>query len=76
MALIGPTRNRLIVALRELIADVGLPATLAQAGVQERDLAMLATDAMLQQRLLVNNPRPVEYDDALHIYQAAYGACA
>ena len=33
---------------------------------------MLAEDAMLQQRLLVNNPRDVEYDDALAIYRTAY----
>ncbi|MEP5323877.1 hypothetical protein, partial [Marinobacter alexandrii] len=26
-----------------------------------------------QQRLLVNNPRDVNYDDALGIYRAAYG---
>jgi alcohol dehydrogenase class IV len=63
----------LIAALRQLIDDVALPATLAQAGVKEDDLEMLATDAMLQQRLLVNNPRDVSYDDALAIYRAAYG---
>ena len=33
---------------------------------------MLAEDAMLQQRLLVNNPRDVNYDDALAIYRVAY----
>jgi alcohol dehydrogenase class IV len=66
----------LIAALRQLIADVALPATLQQAGVQEHDLQMLAADAMLQQRLLVNNPRAVAYEDALAIYQAAYGAVA
>ena len=47
-----------------------------KAGVKESDLEMLATDAMLQQRLLVNNPRDVEYADALAIYQAAYGNAA
>jgi alcohol dehydrogenase class IV len=26
----------------------------------------------LQQRLLINNPRPVTQDDALAIYRAAY----
>jgi alcohol dehydrogenase class IV len=62
----------LIEALRTLIDDVSLPATLAQAGVSEEDLEMLAEDAMLQQRLLVNNPRDVAYDDALAIYRAAY----
>ena len=51
----------------------GLPATLAQAGVPGSDLEMLAEDAMLQQRLLVNNPRDVTYADALGIYRAAYG---
>jgi alcohol dehydrogenase len=66
----------LIAALRELIADVALPATLRDAGVKENDLEMLARDAMLQQRLLVNNPRDVSYDDALGIYQSAYGAAA
>ena len=62
----------LVDALRTLIEDVSLPATLAQAGVSEGDLEMLAEDAMLQQRLLVNNPRDVAYDDALAIYRAAY----
>ena len=66
----------LIAALRQLIEDVALPATLQQAGVKQSDLEMLATDAMLQQRLLVNNPRDVTYDDALAIYQAAYGGAA
>ena len=63
----------LIAALRSLIDDVQLPATLQQAGVKETDLKMLAQDAMLQQRLLVNNPRDVDYDDALSVYRAAYG---
>ena len=64
--------SALIKALRELIDDVALPATLQLAGVDETALEMLAEDAMLQQRLLVNNPRDVAYDDALAIYRAAY----
>jgi alcohol dehydrogenase class IV len=56
-----------------LIADLQLPATLADAGVREDSLEQLAEDAMLQQRLLVNNPRDVAYDDALAIYRAAFG---
>jgi len=66
----------LVVALRALINDVQLPATLQAAGVREQDLPMLAEDAMLQQRLLVNNPREVVLADALGIYRAAYGAAA
>lgn len=57
-----------------LIADSGLPATLSEAQVPENDLAMLAADAMQQQRLLVNNPVPVEEADALQLYQTAWGA--
>jgi alcohol dehydrogenase len=66
----------MIASLRELIDDVALPATLRLAGVDEDKLEMLAEDAMLQQRLLVNNPRDVGYEDALAIYRAAYGAAA
>ena len=66
----------LTAALRQLVDDVKLPATLQQAGVKESDLEMLASDAMLQQRLLMNNPREVSYEDALSIYKAAYGGGA
>jgi alcohol dehydrogenase class IV len=62
----------MVKALRELIDDVALPATLEAAGVDEDKLEMLAEDAMLQQRLLVNNPRDVDYEDALGIYRAAF----
>ena len=65
--------SALIAAMRQLIDDLELPATLAAAGVSAADLEMLAKDAMEQQRLLVNNPRDVSYEDALGIYQAAYG---
>jgi len=64
--------DALVVELEAIIADTGLPATLAQASVPESDLAMLAEDAMLQQRLLINNPRDVLLEDALEIYRAAY----
>jgi alcohol dehydrogenase len=66
----------LVAALRALIEAVGLPATLAEAGVPAADLPLLADDAMQQQRLLVNNPREVARDDALAIYRAAHGAAA
>ena len=68
--------SALIAAMRQLIDDLELPATLGAAGVSAADLEMLAQDAMEQQRLLVNNPRDVSYEDALGIYQAAYGEYA
>jgi alcohol dehydrogenase len=45
---------------------------LRDAGVPEDMLPQLAKEAMLQQRLLVNNPREVTEADALAIYRAAY----
>lgn len=58
--------------MNALIKDVELPRTLREMNIAESDLNMLAEDAMLQQRLLVNNPRDVTYEDALAIYQAAF----
>lgn len=59
-------------AMRALVADMPFEQNLKSAGVPEADLDMLAKDAMNVQRLLVNNPRDVGYDDALAIYRAVY----
>jgi alcohol dehydrogenase len=40
--------------------------------IARADLPMLAEEAMLQQRLLINNPREVSLEDALAIYQEAF----
>ena len=61
----------LLDGLAELTAELGLERTLRDVGVREDDLPMLARDAMQVQRLLVNNPRDVTYDDALAIYRQA-----
>lgn len=55
-----------------LASDLGLPTRLRDAGVTEGSLPELAAAAMLQQRLLINNPRDVLEQDALAIYQQAY----
>lgn len=59
-----------IAAIERLIDEVELPKTLREMNIAESDLAMLADDAMLQTRLLVNNPREVTREDALAIYSA------
>ncbi len=59
-------------ALQTVIHAIKLPSRLRQVNVPESDLLMLAKDAMLQQRLLINNPRELSEADALAIYQAAY----
>lgn len=61
-----------VAAIAERVAAMPYAQSLRDAGVKEADLPMLAADAMKVQRLLVNNPRDVAYDDALALYQAAY----
>jgi len=51
-----------------LLNDLGLERTLRDVGVTADHLPLLATEAMAVQRLLVNNPRDVTYDDVLAIY--------
>jgi alcohol dehydrogenase class IV len=55
-----------------LAADLGLQTTLREMNIPESDLPKLAEDSMLQQRLLINNPRELDLEDALGIYQQAY----
>ncbi|MBT8114096.1 MAG: iron-containing alcohol dehydrogenase, partial [Arenicella sp.] len=55
-----------------LAADLGLQTTLRQMDIAESALQDLAEQAMLQQRLLINNPREVTLDDALQIYRQAF----
>jgi len=62
----------LISALEQLMADVKLETRLIQVGIEEEALPRLAEAAMLQTRLLGNNPRDVCYEDALQIYRDAW----
>lgn len=59
-------------AMRDLVAAMPMEQRLEQVGVRRDDLPMLAADAMKVQRLLINNPREVTYDDALALYRQAY----
>lgn len=59
-------------AMHELVLDLGIETRLRDLGVSESDLPMLARDAMKVERLLVNNPRDVTYDDALALYTEAF----
>ena len=63
----------LIEHIESLIQRLLLPSTLKEMKIEKAQLPMLAKDAMLQTRLLVNNPKDVSYEDVLAIYQAAYG---
>lgn len=61
----------LIAAVETLAAQVGIATKLREVGITEADLDRLADDAMLQTRLLVNNPRELQRADARAIYAAA-----
>jgi alcohol dehydrogenase class IV len=56
----------------QLAADLGLPTRLRDMNITEEALARLAEQALLQQRILANNPRAVSLEDALDIYRQAW----
>jgi len=58
--------------LERLADDAGAPRRLRDIGIAADALDRLADAAMLQTRLLVNNPRPVTRDDARMIYEQAW----
>lgn len=61
-----------IARLAELCEDLGLETQLRQVEIAREDLPHMASEAMKQTRLLVNNPRPVDEVAALAIYKAAW----
>jgi alcohol dehydrogenase class IV len=56
--------------LAALPGELGLPTRLSEVGIGAADLPALAADAMLQTRLLVNNPRELALADVHAIYEA------
>ena len=62
----------LIDFIADLIKQLNLPVSLAAMGIAENDIRALAKDAMLQTRLLVNNPKPVTLEDVQEIYRQAH----
>ncbi|KZL18637.1 1,3-propanediol dehydrogenase [Pseudovibrio axinellae] len=57
--------------LAELSKVLGLETKLREVGIAEEHVVKLASEAMKQSRLLVNNPREVSEDNALQIYHQA-----
>jgi alcohol dehydrogenase class IV len=55
-----------------LMNESGAPRRLRDVGVTDNALALLASDAMKQMRLLVNNPVEVTEADALMLYREAF----
>ena len=59
-------------ALHALIGRLQMPRRLRDVNIPADALPQMAAEAMKQQRLLVNNPRPVTQADALAIYTKAW----
>jgi alcohol dehydrogenase class IV len=66
------TANAGVDRIRELIKQCGLPSKLSDLGIQKDAIPIMAADAMKITRLLKNNPRQINLNDAIHIYEAAY----
>ena len=62
----------LIDTLDRMIIDSGLKPRLRDHGIAHSDIPLLASEAMKQQRLLVNNPCPIDEADAARLYEAAW----
>ena len=54
--------------LVEIVTATGVERRLSQLGISHNDLPRMAEDALKAERLLVNNPRKVTYEDALQMY--------
>lgn len=58
--------------LEDITEATGIERRLRDMKITEADLPMLAKDAMLQERLLVNNPRDMSEAEAFAIYREAW----
>lgn len=65
-------RRAAIDAVKQLSADVGIPATLKEIGVREEDLEALA-DAAMADVCTGGNPRPCTKELVLQVYKTAFG---
>jgi alcohol dehydrogenase class IV len=63
--------DKVVAAIDRLADDIRVPRHLADFGVKEKDIPMLAEGVMKVTRLLANNPRTLTLDDAKRIYKAA-----
>ena len=63
--------SQLVDYLAVLSGELGLPERLKDVGITAEDVDQLASDAMLQTRLLMNSPREINLQDAIDLYREA-----
>ena len=64
--------NNFIDGIERLSKELKLPYRLRDLEIPEEACQLMATEAMKQTRLLVNNPRKIEQSDALNIYRSVW----
>ncbi|MFP7288470.1 iron-containing alcohol dehydrogenase [Shouchella clausii] len=64
--------DQAISAMERLCGQVHIPSNLKKFGIRRADLTAMADDASKIDRLLKNNPRPLERDTILSIYERAW----
>ncbi|ANN76048.1 alcohol dehydrogenase [Bordetella flabilis] len=65
-----------IPAIAALFARIGIPSTLAQLGLDENQLEWVADQACGIERLIHNNPRPLDRDDMRKLLAASFSGAA
>ena len=65
-------RNNFIDSLESLSKELELPYRLRDLEIPEEACQLMASEAMKQTRLLVNNPRKIEESDAFNIYKSVW----
>jgi alcohol dehydrogenase class IV len=61
-----------ITAVDALLAQIGIPKSLADIGLSEDQLDTVAEQGLAARRLVQNNPRPLDFAAMQHIVEAAY----
>jgi len=64
--------NEFINQLEKLSFRLNLPQRLREVNIPQNACQKMAIQAMKQTRLLVNNPRQINEEDALNIYKSAW----
>ena len=62
--------EKALAAIRVLSADIGIPAGLAELGVKEEDLKIMAENAQ-KDACSFTNPRRATLEEVIDIYKAA-----
>jgi len=62
--------DKAIAAIEKLSADIGIPAGLKELGVQEKDIKVMAENAM-KDACSLTNPRLATLDDIIRVYKNA-----